>query len=293
MLEESDERQDIGGAARALLASVSVVYFFRWITAVGRAPSRVIDYPRADLVDTRPPDRMSLRTLRVAALALILAPSLAAAQSRFTAGAAGLYGQPLGEFGENVKRGFGLDGFGTLAIDQRGIFSLRAELGYLQYATNSEYFLVNTGFDLLELESETKSGVLTMGIGPQLMAPSGAIRPYVAGTVGFARFATETAINLPAEYSETGEEESLDQQTISSDFILSIGASAGVAIAIPALARSGVLIDLGARYHRNGLARYVSPEGVEYNGTGTPIVTATESEADFIVYRIGIVVPIR
>jgi hypothetical protein len=244
-------------------------------------------------------DRMSLRTLRLVALALVLAPSLAGAQSpvgapsRFSVGAAGMYGQPLGEFADNVKQGFGLDGFGALALDSRGIFSLRAELGYLQYATKSEYFLVNTGFGLLELKSETKSGVLMLGAGPHIMAPTGAIRPYIGGTVGFARFATNTAIKIDADDSNTGEEETLDEQTISSDFILSIGASAGLAISIPALARSGVLIDLGARYHRNGLAKYVSSEGVEYNGTGTPTVTATESEADFIVYRIGVVIPIR
>ena len=236
---------------------------------------------------------MRLRTLGLLALAVVFAPLSAGAQSRFTVGAAGMYGQPLGEFGENVDRGFGLDGFGALALDSRGIFSLRAELGYLQYSTKSEYFLVNTGFGLLELKSETKSGVLTLGAGPHIMAPSGAIRPYIGGTVGFARFATNTAIKIDADNSSTGEDETLDEQTISSDFILSIGASAGLAIQIPALARSGVLIDLGARYHRNGLAQYVSPEGVEYTGTGSPIVTATESEADFIVYRIGVVIPIR
>jgi hypothetical protein len=236
---------------------------------------------------------MNLRTLGIVALALALAPRPASAQHRFTVGAAGMYGQPLGEFADNVDRGFGLDGFGAVALDSRGIFSLRADLGYLQYDTKSEPFLVNTGFGLVELLSETKSGVLMLGAGPHIMAPSGVIRPYIGGSVGFARFATTTAIKIDASYSNSGEDETLDEQTISSDFILSIGASAGLAIEIPALARSGVLIDLGARYHRNGLAKYVSSEGVVYNGTGTPTVTATESEADFIVYRIGIVVPIR
>ena len=236
---------------------------------------------------------MPFRTLRAAALALVLAPAAAQAQNRFTVGAAGMYGQPLGVFADNVDRGFGLDGFGALALDSRGIFSLRADLGYLQHASKSEPFFVNTGFGLIELESETKSGVLMLGVGPHIMAPSGAIRPYVGGSVGFARFATTTAIKIDSDNSNSGEDETLDEQTISSDFILSIGASAGLAISIPALARSGVLIDLGARYHRNGLAKYVSSEGVEYNGTGTPTVTATESDADFIVYRIGIIIPIR
>ena len=54
-----------------------------------------------------------------------------------------------------------------------------------------------------------------------------------------------------------------------------------------------VQIDVGARYHHNGQAKYVSSEGVVYNGKGVPTITATESEANFVVYRLGIVVPIR
>ncbi|MEO8562260.1 MAG: hypothetical protein ABI601_09310 [bacterium] len=226
------------------------------------------------------------------ALALALAPATARAQSRITVGAAGIYGQPIGEFSQNVRHAFGLDGFGTLGVDAQGIFSLRGELGYQQYASKSEPFLVSSGFGVVELESETKSGVLTMGIGSQLSAPAGPIRPYVAGTVGFARFATETSINIPADRSSTGNKETLDQQTVSSDFILSLAATAGIAFEIPAFGR-GLQIDLGARYHRNGQAKYVSSEGVVYNGTGRPTVTATQSEADFVVYRIGIAVPLR
>ncbi|HEV7991418.1 MAG TPA: hypothetical protein VGP25_06305 [Gemmatimonadaceae bacterium] len=236
------------------------------------------------------PSRASYRIAAFAAL--VLAPITAQAQARITVGAAGIYGQPVGEFSQNVRRAFGLDGFGTLGLDSRGIFSLRGELGYQQYASKSEPFLVSSGFGLFELESETKSGVLTMGIGPQLSAPAGPVRPYVAGTVGFARFATSTAINIPSDRSQSGSTETLDQQTISSDFIRSLAATAGIAFEVPAFGR-GLQIDVGARYHWNGRARYVSSEGVVYNGTGTPTVTATESQADFIVYRLGIVIPIR
>lgn len=230
---------------------------------------------------------------RLTALAAIaFAPALAHAQGRITVGGAGIYGQPIGEFSQNVRRAFGADGFGTLGFDSQGIFSLRGEIGYQQYASKAEPFLVSTGFGLVELESETKSGVLTMGIGPQLSAPAGPVRPYVAGTVGFARFATNTAIVIAADRSQSGSKETLDQRTVSSDFILSLAASAGIGFQVPAFGR-GVEIDVGARYHRNGNAKYVTSEGVVYNGTGTPIVTPTESEADFVVYRIGIVVPIR
>jgi hypothetical protein len=234
----------------------------------------------------------------------LAAPSVAGAQlipdarmgptGRHTVGGGGVYAQPLGEFGQNVRQGWGLDGHGTYGVDSRGIFGLRAELGYVQYASRSEPFSISTGFSYYNLESETKSGVLTLGAGPQLSAPAGsAVRPYVGGTVGFARFATETAINIPARYSNSGSKETLDQQTVSSDFILSLAAVGGIAFEVGFLGR-GVMVDLGARWHRNGEATYVSSEGVVYNsGSARPTVTATQSQADFIVYRLGILVPLR
>jgi hypothetical protein len=240
----------------------------------------------------------------IAGMVVSVTPSVAAAQlvqagpfvptGRHTIGGGGVYAQPLGEFGQNVRQGWGLDGHGTYGVDSRGIFGLRAELGYLQYASKSEPFSISTGFAYYNLESETKSGVLTLGIGPQISAPAGsAVRPYVGGTVGFARFATETAINIPARYSNSGTKETLDQQTVSSDFILSLAAVGGIAFELGFLGR-GVMADVGARWHHNGQATYVSSEGVVYNNTSAvPTVTATQSQADFIVYRLGILVPLK
>ena len=234
---------------------------------------------------------MSRSNRIVVALALWLSPLAAHAQSRYTAGVAGAYGQPLREFGDNVRQGFGLDGFGTLGLDSQGIFSLKAEVGYLRLNKKTEPFLASTGFGVIELESETTSGILMLGAGPQLAVPSGPLRPYIGGTVGFARFATNTAVVIPSYESTTGQRETLDQRTVSSDFILSLTASGGVRFALPFFGR-GVLGDLGARWHRNGEAEYVSSEGVIYDGSGRPTITPTRSEADFLVYRLGVVFPL-
>ena len=234
---------------------------------------------------------MPPRNRIVAALSLLLLPFAAQAQSRYTVGISGLYGQPLGPFADNVRHGFGLDGMGTVGLDSRGIFSLKAELGWIRLDSKSEPFIVNTGFEFLELESETTSGVLMLGAGPQLAVPFGPIRPYVGGSVGFARFATNTAIKISADQTNTGQEETIDEQTVSSDFILSLTGSAGIRFELPFMGR-GILADLGARWHRNGEAEYVSSEGVVYNGSGVPTITATRSDADFLVYRLGIVIPL-
>ena len=234
---------------------------------------------------------MPHRNRIVAVLALLLLPFAAQAQARYTVGLSGLYGQPLGPFADNVRHGFGLDGMGTIGLDTRGIFSLKAELGWIRLDSKSEPFIVNTGFEFLELESETTSGVLMLGAGPQLAVPFGPIRPYVGGSVGFARFATNTAIKISADQTNTGQEETIDDQTVSSDFILSLAASGGIRFELPFMGR-GILGDLGVRWHRNGEAEYVSSEGVVYNGSGQPTITATRSDADFLVYRLGIVIPL-
>jgi hypothetical protein len=234
---------------------------------------------------------MPPRNRIVAALGLLLLPLTAQAQARYTVGLSGLYGQPLGPFADNVRRGFGLDGMGTIGLDSRGIFSLKGELGWMRLNSKSEFFIIDTGFEFLELESETTSGVLMLGVGPQLAVPFGPIRPYVGGSVGFARFATSTAIKLSADQSNTGQEETIDDQTVSSDFILSLAASGGIRFELPFMGR-GILGDLGVRWHRNGEAEYVSSEGVVYNGSGQPTITPTRSDADFLVYRLGIVIPL-
>jgi hypothetical protein len=220
-------------------------------------------------------------------------PNPAQGPARYSAGIAFDVGQPLGDFSQNVGTAWGLDGFGTLGLDSRGIVSLRAQLGWLQYSRKTEDFFVQGAFGTFELESETKSGVLTLGVGPQIMAPSGLARPYLVGTVGFSRFQTETAINVPSNQSNSGTTEQLASETPVSDFTLSLTAQAGVAFQLSIFGNSGVLADLGVRYHHNGLAEYVSSNGVQYDGTGTPTITPTTSEADFLTYRIGIVIPIR
>ena len=185
---------------------------------------------------------MSRRIRNFATLALLLSPLAAEAQSA-----------------DNVQRGFGLDGFGTIGLDAQGIFSLKAELGYIRYNRKTEPFFASDGFSTFELESETTSGVLMLGAGPQLTMPTGPLRPYIGGSIGFARFATNTSINVPANSSNTGQKETIDQQTVSSDFILSLAASGGLRFELPFLGR-GVLADLARMIAADARARGLRAE---------------------------------
>lgn len=239
------------------------------------------------------PLHLDLHRRHALALLLVAAPTATQAQSRHSAGLAGVYGQPLGPFRQNVDRGLGLNGAATFGIDSRGILGLRGELGYLRYDSNTEDFAVATGYGgYVLVQSQTTSGILTMGVGPQLTLPLGPLRPYVAALIGFSNFATRTSLSVPANSSETGMQEDLGSRTHSSDFVLSRGGAAGLVAPIPGFGNSGFLLDLSVRYHQNGEARYVKKGDVRSNGTAVPTVSATQSEANFIAYRLGVVIPL-
>ena len=227
---------------------------------------------------------------RALALSLLLVPISMHAQSRRMGSISGIYAQPQGEFKKNVDRGWGADGSVTLGADSRGIFGLRADAGLIRYNSAEEQFYVrlNTG-QLVLLESSTTSSIYTLSVGPQLTAPLGPVSPYIGAAVGLAYFGTSTDVNLPANSSNTGQTQTLDSQTNSSDFVLSLSGNGGIRIALPTT--TGFMLDIGLRYHRNGEAEYVTPAGVQYTGTGQPTITKTRSEANFVAYRVGLAMP--
>ena len=120
---------------------------------------------------------MSRRIRNFATLALLLSPLAAEAQSPTpSAEAASMASRSA--FSPTTSSGaFGLDGFGTIGLDPQGIFSLKAELGYIRYNRKTEPFFASDGFSTFELESETTSGVLMLGAGPQLTMPTGPPSP--------------------------------------------------------------------------------------------------------------------
>ena len=221
----------------------------------------------------------------------ILRPDALAAQSRVGGALAAVASQPLGEFRQNARWGFGGDGAITLAADRRGILSLRAEGSVVGYSAGRSQFVATVGFgQQAVLEEEAKNHIATFSVGPQLTVPTGLVRPYAAATIGLTYFSTATTIRVPGDETTTGQPITLDQQTNFSHTGRTVGGVGGVLVPLSALGLNlgGAMLDVGVRYQRNAHAQFVRPGDVRLNETTAPSITASEGEANVLSYRVGI-----
>ena len=224
-------------------------------------------------------------------IAASLLPALVSAQSRFGGALAAVASQPVGEFRQNAKWGFGGDGAVTLAVDRGGIFSLRGEGSIVGYSAGRSEFVASVGFgQQVLLEEKATNHISTWSIGPQLAVPTGPVRPYVAGTIGLAHFSTATTISVPREETSTGQPYTLDQRTNFSHTGRTVGGVGGVLVPLTALGLNlgAAMLDVGVRYQRNAHARFVRPGDVQLNETATPSITASEGQANVLSYRVGV-----
>ena len=185
--------------------------------------------------------------------------------------------QPLQDFADYIKVGFGFGGHVSHALDPQRIFSVRATVNYLIYGHDTERYSVYGG----ALDITTSNNILSMGIGPQLMAPGPGVRPYVNGTYGFSYFSTGT--ELKWRYAD----EAVDSWTDFSDAVTAWTGGGGLLIPLGSGTRP-VLLDLGATYHGNGEAEYLREGSISRDESGETHFTPIRSRTNMVVYTIGI-----
>lgn len=243
----------------------------------------------------------SLRALALAAaLAGVAAPAGAqiidlspGATARRTDWRAGitpglLVAQPTGEFGDYVNAGVGFGVGAHYAFDRAKILSLRADLGFLVYGNERFEVPLSPTLPRIRVDVNTTNSIFMYSAGPQLMAPSGPVRPYVHGFVGGAYFSTSSSISGTQDWDEGGHFSTQHY----GDGVLSWGGAGGLLIPL-AVRRNPVAIDLGARYVRNGRTRYLREGSITDNPDGSLSFTPIESQTDMWVYRIGVSVGVR
>lgn len=232
------------------------------------------------------------------ALVLVLLPATAVAQvfsvggdqhsrslgprrSPVLVGGSLTYAVPQGDFRQNVKQGFGGDVGAHYKVDRRGIFSVGGELGFLSYGreTNRVPLSSTIGGRIL-VDLTTSNNIFWMGLGPQLTAPSGPIRPYVNGTAGFAVFWTESSVDGEFDNEEFAKTNNYNDAT----FAWTGGA--GFLIPVGTL-RQGA-IDLGVRYHGNGNTRYLKKGDIIDLPNGNVQLRIREGETPLLMWRVGV-----
>jgi hypothetical protein len=135
------------------------------------------------------------------------------------------------------------------------------------------------------VDLETTNSIFLFGVGPQLMVPTGQLRPYLNGSVGLAYFSTQSYIqgqDQPDEYR-------FGNTTHFDDGSLAYGAGAGVYIPL-SRRRRPISLDIGARYQRAGRTEYLVEGSIRDNPDGTISFVPLESDIDLATLHVGVTV---
>ncbi len=203
---------------------------------------------------------------------------------RAMGGVALSYAHPAGEFSEYVQRGFGLDVFGALPLDAAGIVALRFEGGVTNYGHERARFPLSPNLgNLIMVDVTTANNIFFFNLGPQLMVPRGAVRPYVKAALGGSYFATQSSVegtdNPAAPFA---------QSTNFDDFVFTLSGGGGVMVPVSG-GKYPVILDLGATYHRNGPTRYLRKGSLDLLADETVVITPVESRTSYVAFRVGVI----
>ena len=193
--------------------------------------------------------------------------------------------QPVGEFKNYVDNGFGGGGHLLVRVDPHGVLALRADVGYLIYGhERKRVSLPDAG--RVQFDVTTSNNILTYSVGPQLMVPTGPIRPYANAFMGGAYFFTQSSVGGSDDAADFASTRNFD------DNVPSYGYGGGVFV--PLVVRNAFFgLDIGARFIRNGHTRYLREGGITDLPRGGYTVSPIESETNLVVYHIGISAGVR
>lgn len=204
------------------------------------------------------------------------------APSRAFLGIDAEYGQAHGEFADFVDHSWGVGGSFLYAMDRAGLLGLRVDMSYQRYGHERQRVpLSPTIGGRILVDVTTDNNIVLAGVGPQLLFPRGPVMPYLTGTIGLAYFFTQSSV----EGADNNDPFATTKNYSNTTFAWS--GAGGLYIALKKGAKP-VALDLGARYQANGTARYLREGGIIDNGDGTITLSPTRSEANLIIYHIGL-----
>ena len=190
---------------------------------------------------------------------------------------------PVGEFGLNVDDGFGLNLEGRFPVSGTdGVFSLRVDGGFMIYGNESRgmCFPAPVGCRI-GVDLNTYNTIAFVGVGPEIAGP-GAVSPYVNGSLGLTWFVTNSSLSGADDWDSNFD------TTNYSDWVTALRAGAGVRLRIGGSANRPVLLDLGAQYHRNGVADYLREGDIIDYPDGSIELFPIRSETNLMTFNVGV-----
>jgi hypothetical protein len=134
---------------------------------------------------------------------------------------------------------------------------------------------------LVNVDVTTSNVIVNLGIGPQLTATRGAIRPYVNGEIGFSYFGTSSSVE------GTHDVEPFASSTNFDDFTFALRGGGGLWILL-SNRRTPVSLDLSAHYIRNGRVSYLREGSITFDTDGAPVYHPIESETNLWLVQAGV-----
>lgn len=195
-----------------------------------------------------------------------------------------LVAQPLGEFADYIDWGGGIGGEILFAFDRQGAVGLRLELAYMIYGHESKRVPLGPQLGRIQVDVNTSNNIFVLGIGPQIMLPSGTVRPYLNGTAGLSYFFTESSVEGSANFEPFASTTNFDDATFAWT------AGGGLYIPLKTRARHPISLDIGAHYHANGEAEYLREGSIREDGTGAIAFDPVRSQTNLITYRLGVTI---
>ena len=192
-----------------------------------------------------------------------------------------LAAQPLGEFDDYINVGGGVSGGVMYQLSENGPVALRIDMGYVLYGSEKKRI---HPFPRLEGDITTNNSIVYAGIGPQFMVPDGLLRPYIGGSAGLAYFFTQSSLD-----GITSGSDQILETTNFDDVTFAFTGSGGIYIPL----RRGlkpISLDIGARYHANGRARYLREGSIQDNPDNSITIDPIESETNLLTWHLGIAV---
>ena len=239
--------------------------------------------------------RLSRRCLSAVVLGLLLTPALLHAQymgregpprgpSRAFASVYLMAAQPLGEFNDYIDWGGGIGGALLYSFDRQGAIGLRLDAAYLIYGHETKRVPLSPSLGRIRVDVNTSNNILVLGLGPQVMLPTGSIRPYLNGTVGMSYFFTQSSVEGSADFEPFASSTNFD------DAIFAWTAGGGLYIPLRKRQRHSLSLDIGAQYHANGEARYLREGSIQEDGTGEIYFEPIRSQTSLLTYRLGVTI---
>jgi hypothetical protein len=192
----------------------------------------------------------------------------------------------VGEFAENVGLGFGVAGHGRLPIGD-GVLSLRLDLGFINYGNETIRICITLPCRVTG-ELTTSNNIFMLGVGPELTLGSGRVQVYGNASAGLAYFATTSSVE-----GENNEGDPFAESTNFDDATFAWTAGPGARLGVYSSAGADVFLDLFARYHGNGEARYLRKGDIHDQPDGSVVIDPRQSETDFWTFGLGVSVAIR